>query len=60
MRVSTGPKHKACHGKVYYRTAIQAKNAARRANRRNEETWRGRIRPYRCAHCGDFHIGHST
>jgi hypothetical protein len=42
-----------CEGKRPYPTKRDAKAAARAIEQRT-----GRLRPYRCCHCGKFHIGH--
>lgn len=42
-----------CAGKRPYVTKDEAKRAAKRS-----EASFGRMHAYRCAHCGDYHIGH--
>lgn len=42
-----------CDGKVAYVDKATAKRAARKTEYRL-----GRMRPYRCPHCGAWHIGH--
>lgn len=42
-----------CIGKQRYPRKADAKRAARRV----EQNF-GRMRAYRCVHCGSFHIGH--
>jgi NAD-dependent SIR2 family protein deacetylase len=43
-----------CAGKYTYRTKNEAKVAARRTM-----PLHGKMRAYRCPHCGSFHLGHS-
>lgn len=52
MPRSFDPKFQ-CEGKICY----HSKKLARIAARRSEQAY-GRMHPYRCAHCGWFHIGH--
>lgn len=43
-----------CEGKLRYSSKADAKRAAKR----QERFGCGRMQPYRCAHCGHFHLGH--
>lgn len=49
-------------GKVTFRTFGQATRSLRNLMRRDfrkgrDRSWGGRLTPYRCRHCGGWHIG---
>lgn len=43
-----------CHGKYRFDSKKRAKVEAKR----REQIGQGRMNPYRCPHCGFFHLGH--
>lgn len=45
-------------GKVQYPDYETARNAATIQNGRGGATYKNYIRPYRCAYCKEYHIGH--
>ena len=54
-----------CRGKYTYQRKGEAKRAIEQMRQRLgveqlQERTRGRLMPYRCGHCGSWHIGHRS
>lgn len=56
-------RRRGCEGKRFYETEDRAKGAVRSilaASRKNPDRIRnGFLKPYKCPHCGKWHVGRS-